>query len=204
MWANAAHELRTPLTILQGRVELNDIPATIKATLLTDISYMSRLVEQLLDLSRAQSQHSYSIQPVNIVEVMSQACELLGPLVLSLNKDLELIVNDKKFTVEGDKASLTVACKNLLENALKYSPEQGKVIAVVSHNSISISDNGPGFNDLDKVMATQVFWRKDQSDNKGSGLGLAIVDEIIRTHNGRLLIGRCPQLKGAMMTLEFQ
>ena len=143
--ANAAHELRTPLTILQGRVELNDIPENIKATLLTDITYMSRLVEQLLDLSRAQNQHSYTSQKANLADIMSQACQLLGPLVLSLNKDLELIVNNKDFYVEGDKASLTVACKNLIENALKYSPEQGRVIAVVDSNSISVSDNGPGF-----------------------------------------------------------
>ena len=59
------------------------------------------------------------------------------------------------------------------------------------------------FNDIDKVMATQVFWRKDQSDNKGSGLGLAIVDEIIRSHQGRLIIDACPQLKGALMRLDF-
>ena len=201
--ANAAHELRTPLTILQGRVELNDIPEVIRQTLLTDITYMSRLVEQLLDLSRAQSQHTHLNQKVNLAEIMSQACQLLGPLVLSLNKDLELIVNDQDFYLQGDKASLTVACKNLIENALKYSPEQGRVIAIVDSNSISVSDNGTGFNDVDKVMATQVFWRKDQSDNKGSGLGLAIVDEITRTHQGRLVIDTCPQLNGALMTLDF-
>jgi len=201
--ANAAHELRTPLTILQGRVELNDIADDIKQTLLTDITYMNRLVEQLLDLSRAQNQHSYSPQKLNLADIMSQACQLLGPLVLSLNKDLELIVNDQHSHIQGDKASLTVACKNLLENALKYSPEQGKVIAVVDNNSVSVSDNGGGFNELDKAMATQVFWRKDQSDNKGSGLGLAIVDEITRSHQGKLLIGQCPKLNGALMTLDF-
>jgi len=201
--ANAAHELRTPLTILQGRVELNDIPEVIRQTLLTDITYMSRLVEQLLDLSRAQSQHSYSTQQVNLAEVMSQACQMLGPMVLSLNKDLELIVKDQDCYVEGDKASLTIACKNLLENALKYSPKQGRVIAVVANNSISVSDNGTGFNDVDKEMATQVFWRKGQSDNKGSGLGLAIVDEICRAHQGRLIIDICPELNGALMRLDF-
>jgi signal transduction histidine kinase len=201
--ANAAHELRTPLTILQGRVELNEIPEEVRQTLLTDITYMSRLVEQLLDLSRAQNKHSYATQPVKVANVMSQACQLLGPVVLNLNKDLELIVNDKNFILYGDQASLTVACKNLIENALKYSPEQGKVMVVVNHNSITVSDNGSGFNDEDKVMATQAFWRKDQADNKGSGLGLAIVDEITRTHQGRLHIDTCPKLLGALMTLDF-
>ena len=201
--ANAAHELRTPLTILQGRVELNDIPEATRELLLTDITYMSRLVEQLLDLSRAQNKHSYDSQQVNVANVMSQACQLLGPLVLSMNKDLELVVNEESFSLYGDQASLTVACKNLIENALKYSPKQGKVIVVVNHNSITVSDNGSGFNDSDKTMATQAFWRKNQTDNKGSGLGLAIVDEIIRSHQGRLHIGNCPQLKGALMTLDF-
>ena len=90
--ANAAHELRTPLTIIRTRVELSELPDGLITDLLQDVTYMSRSVEQLLDLSRAQNSSTYIHKPIPIVKPVTDACQLLGPLVLREDKDLELIV----------------------------------------------------------------------------------------------------------------
>jgi len=202
--ANAAHELRTPLTIIRTRIELSDLPERLITDLLLDVNYMSRSVEQLLDLSRAQNENTYLHKSIPIVEPVTDACQLLGPLVLSENKDLELIVKcERSQLVYGDRSALTIACKNIIENAIKYGKKQGLICVEVSDKKITFSDNGPGIESENEKLALQAFWRKNQSNNDGSGLGLAIVNEICKAHNAKLSITRCEKLLGAKIAIEF-
>jgi signal transduction histidine kinase len=202
--ANAAHELRTPLTIIRTRIELSELPDGLITDLLQDVTYMSRSVEQLLDLSRAQNSSTYLHKPIPIVKPVTDACQLLGPLVLREDKDLELIVTGNNDSViYGDHGALTVAFKNIIENAIKHGDVNGLIRVEVGDNWISFSDNGPGIDKKNQTLALQAFWRNNQSSNDGSGLGLAIVNEICKAHNAKLTIGRSISLKGAEITIQF-
>jgi signal transduction histidine kinase len=202
--ANAAHELRTPLTIIRTRIELSELPDSLITDLLQDVTYMSRSVEQLLDLSRAQNSNTYSRKSIPIVNPVTDACQLLGPLVLREDKDLELIVTGNNDSViYGDHGALTVACKNIIENAIKHGGVNGLIRVEVGDSWIRFSDNGPGIDKKNQTLALQAFWRKNQSNNDGSGLGLAIVNEICKAHNATLTIERSISLKGAEITIQF-
>jgi len=202
--ANAAHELRTPLTIIRTRIELSELPESLISDLLQDVNYMSRSVEQLLDLSRAQNLNTYLHKPIPIVKPITDACQLLGPLVLRENKDIELIVKcDQSSVVYGDQSALTIACKNIIENSIKHGKERGLIRVEVTDNKISFSDNGPGIDKENQTLALQAFWRKNQSNSDGSGLGLAIVSEICKAHNAKLSIARCTNLRGTKITIQF-
>jgi two-component system sensor histidine kinase QseC len=143
--ANAAHELRTPLTIIRTCIELGELPDALITDLLQDVNYMSRSVEQLLDLSRAHNSRTYLHKLKPIVNPVIDACQLLGPLALREDKDLELIVTDNNDSViYGDRGALTVACKNIIENAIKHGVVNGLFRVEVGDNWISFSDNGPG------------------------------------------------------------
>ena len=202
--ANAAHELRTPLTIIRTRIELSELPDDLITDLLQDVTYMSRSVEQLLDLSRAQNSNTYLHKLIPIINPVTDACQLLGPLVLREDKDLELIVTGNNDSViYGDHSALTIACKNIIENAIKHGVVNGLIRVEVGDNWISFSDNGPGIDRKNQTLALQAFWRNNQSNNDGSGLGLAIVNEICKVHNANLTIERSVSLKGAEITIQF-
>ena len=125
--ADAAHELRTPLTIHRNRIELKLKNDLVQQALLKDSDYMSRIVEQLLDLSRAQNrEHSYH-QTVKISDVIKECCLMLAPLAIKFKKELELDCNAKQAqytTPLGDMGELTVAFKNLIENAIRHSRQR--------------------------------------------------------------------------------
>ena len=202
--ANAAHELRTPLTIIRTRIELSELPDDLITDLLQDVTYMSRSVEQLLDLSRAQNSNTYLHKLIPIINPVTDACQLLGPLVLREDKDLELIVTGNNDSViYGDHSALTIACKNIIENAIKHGVVNGLIRVEVGNNWIRFSDNGPGIDKKNQTLALQAFWRNNQSNNDGSGLGLAIVNEICKAHNAKLTINRSISLEGAEITIEF-
>lgn len=202
--ANAAHELRTPLTIIRTRIELSELPDGLITDSLQDVTYMSRSVEQLLDLSRAQNSSTYLHKPIPIVKPVTDACQLLGPLVLREDKDLELIVTGNNDSViYGDQGALTIACKNIIENSIKHGAVNGLIRVEVGDNWICFSDDGSGIDKENQTLALQEFWRSNQSNNDGSGLGLAIVNEICKAHNAKLTIERSISLKGAEITIQF-
>ncbi|MBQ4810555.1 HAMP domain-containing histidine kinase [Pseudoalteromonas luteoviolacea] len=201
--ANAAHELKTPLAVLRTRLELANLPDKIGCELMGDITYMTRVVEQLLDLSRAQNQNSYLHKSVNISDVAKDVCMLLGPLTLTYKKDLALEEIDKNATVIGDQAALIIMLKNLLENALKHAEEGAQIIVEVACDRISVKDSGPGINEADRVKLFERFWRKEQSTLTGSGLGLAIVNEVVIAHNARIDVECNNDMGGATFHVYF-
>ncbi|KID55878.1 histidine kinase [Pseudoalteromonas luteoviolacea] len=201
--ANAAHELKTPLAVLRTRLELANVPEKVGCELMGDIAYMTRVVEQLLDLSRAQNQNSYLHKPVNISDVARDVCMLLGPLTVTHNKELALEEIDKDATVIGDQAALIIMLKNLLENALKHAEEGANIIVEVANDRISVKDSGPGIKEEDRVKLFERFWRKEQSTLTGSGLGLAIVHEVTLAHNAKIDVDCNNELGGATFHVYF-
>ncbi|KZN64401.1 sensor histidine kinase [Pseudoalteromonas luteoviolacea] len=201
--ANAAHELKTPLAVLRTRLELANLPDKIGCELMGDITYMTRVVEQLLDLSRAQNQNSYLHKPVNVSDIAKDVCMLLGPLTLTYKKELALEEINENTTVIGDQAALIIMLKNLLENALKHASEGAQIIVEVASDRISVKDSGPGIKEEDRVKLFERFWRKEQSTLTGSGLGLAIVHEVVVAHNARIDVECKNDMGGATFHVYF-
>ncbi|WP_440053127.1 sensor histidine kinase [Pseudoalteromonas sp. T1lg65] len=202
--ANAAHELKTPLAVLNTRVQLAKLDPATNAGVLTDVSYMTRVVQQLLDLSRAQSRLGYEKTELSVLELAQEACMMLAPLALSLDKELEFEPDEHAgHKIVADKAAVHIMVKNLIENGLRHSNDNATVVIRATHNLIEVADNGPGINEQNYEKLFERFWRQEQSSLTGSGLGLAIVKEVVDLHNAKLTVECKNELGGATFKVLF-
>lgn len=194
--ADAAHELRTPITALSLEVE-NIQKATNPTTketrlnaLTLSIRRLNRLVNQLLDLARAQSSQDSSSVVISLNELFkAQVAELY---LMAEDKGIDFVVsrNDRVF-VHDSNHQLQHLVRNALSNAIKFSPNGGQIsIQITQCNDqgcFSVSDNGPGVptDQLDRLHVP--FYRStDQASGYGAGLGLAICHEIAVQLKGRI------------------
>ncbi|MDB4224225.1 HAMP domain-containing histidine kinase [Granulosicoccus sp.] len=194
--ADAAHELRTPITALSLEVEnvQKAVDATTKETRLNSLTLgiqrLNRLVNQLLDLARAQTSQTNSIQVVCLNElVKSQVADLY---VMAEDKNIDLVVgrNETVFLHDSNH-QLQHLVRNALSNAIKFSPSGGQVTIEVTlqegEGNFCVIDNGPGVpsDQLEKLHIP--FYRStDQATGFGAGLGLAICSEIATQLKGRM------------------
>lgn len=202
--ADAAHELRTPLTILLSRIELSAIePTTLKQSLLSDTRFMSRIVEQLLDLSRAQNMVDRQMQDVDLVATVKDILSMLVPLAIEKKQDLELKTSAKQEWIKADKGELSVVIKNLIENAIKHTHSGAEILVSVDSNSLAVEDSGEGIAAEIRDRIFDRFWRADQSDRSGSGLGLAITKEILSHFDAKISVTDSDTLGGAKFEAVF-
>ncbi len=201
--ADASHELKTPLTAIAGMAELLEqaTPEERKralATLQREVGRMSRLVEELLSLSRAEEGSfpgsRVQFDAADMLAEVAESAALVGPshpLELSVPGALPLV---------GDREALTRAVRNLVDNALKHSPPGAPVdiegLAGPGEIRLRVRDRGPGIaaEDLPHVFAR--FYRADRSRSRhtgGSGLGLAIVRAVVEAHHGRADLRNHPE-----------
>jgi len=218
--ANVSHELRTPLTAVRGYVEAlldGGSDAASSRRFLEIISRhtmrMERLVRDLLRLARLDAGQ----EPRETV-----ACSV-GALFVGVEGDLLTTLEARDVRVEheiaadaqivhGDPAGLHDLLRNLLENAVNYSPEGG-VVTMAAHRSgrsvvITVSDQGPGIPETDLPRVFERFYRVDKArsrsdrDPGGTGLGLAIVRHLVELHGGRVTAANGRQ-RGAVFTVEL-
>jgi len=198
--SDAAHELRTPLTVLKGQIEVT-LSRVRKSeeyeNKLRELSFqvdrLIRLSNALLFLSRSdQNQNSFQPALVNLRELLDVLIEQLQPL--AEEKELKLIaqISNEAF-VYGDHDHLTRLFMNLMENALKYTPPNGKITVTAIKKSdeiqISVHNTGPGISQEHLPHLFERFYRVDEdrsSQTGGSGLGLAIAHEIVNKHGGEI------------------
>ena len=202
--ADAAHELRTPLTILLNRLELKLPASSSKSELVNDARFISRIVEQLLDLSRAQNMSMNKLSEIKLVDVVKNVCLHLAPLAVSKSQDFELVDNKETDTIHIDEGELTVIVKNLLENAIKHSPDGARIRVTISGNGFIVEDSGNGIHEQYHEQVFERFWRKNQSDRSGSGLGLAITRELLSHYDASIVISKSSSLGGAMFCVHFK
>lgn len=203
--ADAAHELRTPLTIFLNRLELKIPPSEAKNELLNDARFISRIVEQLLDLSRAQNLHGQEIKPISLPDVVKNVCSHLAPMAVDKAQTLELEDNsDGPNTIIFDEGELTVVIKNLLENAIKHTPTQSTIQVTINNKRLDIADSGDGISSEEQTRIFERFWRKNQSDRSGSGLGLAIIKALLDRYQASIDISKDETLGGARFTVRFR
>ncbi|MFT4925515.1 MAG: two-component system sensor histidine kinase QseC [Phenylobacterium sp.] len=206
--ADAAHELRTPLTIFLSRLELKIPSSAAKDELIKDAHYISRILEQLLDLSRAENINDQKITPIKLLDVVKNVCMHLAPLAVDKSQDLELVEAKlldslEASTVMIDEGELTVVVKNLLENAIKHSPAGAKIKVSVEGKVLTVEDSGKGIPLAHQQQIFERFWRENQSDRTGSGLGLAITKALLSHYDASIKVDNESSLGGARFVVSF-
>ncbi len=212
--AEAAHELRSPLAALrlqvQGLQRARDDATRELAVerLLTGIDRATRLVEQLLMLARQQARPAGGEppQPVALATIAAQVVADLVPLAVSKRIDLGLLEADAGL-VHGHAEPLRILLTNLVDNALKYTPEGGTVDVSVRREAgqqlLAVEDSGPGISEGDRARVLDRFYRVPGSTTTGSGLGLAIANAIAQLHGATLELDRSPRLGGLRIGLRL-
>ncbi len=190
--ADAAHELRTPLTALQLQAQLaerasNDAERSVAFThLKAGLKRATHLVQQLLLLARQEA--GIAVTPHQRVDLSILLQNIVAELMpLADAKRIQLnLSSHPELTVNGDADSLRIMLANVIDNAIRYTPEAGKIeISLVQINGLTIldvGDTGPGIPARERAHVFDRFYRLAGSAGTGSGLGLAIVKRIADNH----------------------
>jgi len=204
--ADAAHELRSPLTALSlqaERMSHANLPEDTRArldNLRSGIARSIAMVEQLLALARTQaSQISEDQGNTSLLHVVRHALEDLMPLAEAKGIDVGVISN-RDVTVQASELELTLIVRNLVDNAIRYSPAGAKVDIEISEGSVGpcllVADTGPGIPEAERARVLKPFVRLLGSDEVGSGLGLSIVATTVDRIGARLTLSG-PDMKAA-------
>ncbi len=206
------HELKTPIAAITMFIYSLLKTPTMEETKKTDLlqriqkqsQLLNQLVENILHLSKLDSgMLQLQLQPLDMVELTRDIVDELQPL--AKNKTLGLVFNtsQEQITVEADKGQLSRVIRNLVENAIKYTP-QGRVTVALSQNErvkMAVTDTGIGLTDEQLEKLFQRFYRADPSHNiPGTGLGLSIAREIAKLHKGDIEVTSVAN-KGSTFTL---
>ncbi|NUS60773.1 MAG: HAMP domain-containing histidine kinase [Lysobacter sp.] len=187
--ANAAHELKTPLALLRARIEL-DGRAPCRAASLREVDGMARIVGQLLHLAEAADPASYRRVPIAWHRLALQARASVAPLADAKRISVDIETVDAPHDavghdLVGDAAALVAAVRNLLENAIRHSPSDDRVVVRIEGSRLAVFDRGNGLSDEARAHMFERFWRADRNGD-GAGLGLAIVREVVEAHGGQV------------------
>ncbi|HXE20827.1 MAG TPA: ATP-binding protein [Rhodoferax sp.] len=214
--ANAAHELRSPLTALKLQAQAlrrsGDEAAreASVARLNQGIDRAIRLVEQLLALAREEAGlgHPAAQERLNLQDVVQLAVADVLPQAQA--RQIDLGVGDSEPAwVQGQLDALRILLRNLLDNAIKYTPAAGRVdvaLRIAGANAmLVVEDSGPGIDTEDRAHVLDRFFRAgNASGASGSGLGLAIVNTIAKRHGATLSLERSERLGGLRAKLRFR
>ena len=215
--ANVSHELRTPITAIRGYAETlqsGAIDDKLAAPKMVDIIHrqserLSELVEDLLELSRLESrQIQLAEKPVDLLEATQRALEAVRPKAKPRGTTLEVQVPPNVFVL-GDQRAIEQIVLNLVDNAVKYSPPNGRVeLSATSrdgHVVMRVKDNGTGIEARHLSRIFERFYRVDKGRSRemgGTGLGLSIVKHLITTMKGDVRCESAPG-QGSSFFVEF-
>jgi two-component system, OmpR family, sensor histidine kinase TctE len=212
--ADAAHQLRTPLTGLKTQAQFairESDPEALRHALrqiAVGVDRAGRLVNQLLTLARAEGGESarQSHEPLDLALLMRSVVE--DWVMVALEKRIDLgFEAEATAMVSGNTFLLQELAKNLIDNALRYTPPDGhvtcRVISSASKTILEVEDNGVGLTEAQAEMVFERFYRVDDATTEGSGLGLAIVQEIAAQHDAMASLRPNPRGRGAIARVIF-
>ncbi|MDR1422700.1 MAG: HAMP domain-containing histidine kinase [Coriobacteriales bacterium] len=194
--SDVSHEIRTPLTSIRGAAETlmdEDISYEDRTrfcqTIVRESERLTRLANDLLTLQRIEGEGEIKLKRVNLHTIVAHATDMLEPLLEE--RIVRLTVSGEAPDVLGDSDRLQQVVQNLVENASRFVGEGGRVHVELSgirgHSVITVSDDGPGFGDVDPARLFDRFYRGDPSRARttgSTGLGLTIVKAIVTAHEG--------------------
>lgn len=197
--ADAAHELRSPLTALSLQVQLLERAhdAAGRAAALVElrggIARAVHLVDQLLKLARLGPEVGSVTEPVRLADLAARVLAEHAPLATAKAIDLGLGEVDPALSVRGDPAALRLLLSNLVGNAVRYTPDGGRVdVSVLAEGPqalLVVSDTGPGIPADERGRVFDRFYRRPGETAEGSGLGLAIVRAVAERHGIDVRLG---------------
>ncbi|HRE12638.1 MAG TPA: sensor histidine kinase [Usitatibacteraceae bacterium] len=211
--ADASHQLRTPLAVLQAQAGLavrETDPVRLRETLEAmdrSVGDTVHLANQLL--TRARAQHGIAtpaFADLDLAQVAREACLELGAGAVS--KDIDLAFEgDRPVPLRGDPTLVRELVKNLVDNAIRYTPEGGQVTVRLSGDdeapSIEVEDSGVGVAPGDRDRIFDPFYRAASGNQPGLGLGLSIVRDIARAHQAAIELGDGPGGAGLRVRVRF-
>jgi two-component system phosphate regulon sensor histidine kinase PhoR len=214
--ANVSHELRTPLTAIRGYVEalVDELPDPLQTRHFLEIvarhsGRMERLVTDLLRLARLDAkQEVLDVAPCDIQQIAGAVVADLSQTIDAKRQRPTIAVAPDASTIEADPAKLHDIMRNLVENAVNYSPDGADVrVDAVRRDAmidIVVSDSGPGIPPADLARVFERFYRVDKSRSRpgGTGLGLAIVRHLVELHGGSVMAENRPE-GGARFTVSL-
>ncbi|MDI7774390.1 ATP-binding protein [Asticcacaulis sp. EMRT-3] len=187
----AAHQLRTPLAGLSIEAQLaarSQTPEELEARLAgvhASTQRVSGLVDQLLILAQVEATVRPSVAAVAVKDVLSSVIADIA--LVAARRQVEIAVEmDDDAELTGPEALLHPLLANLIDNAVKYSPEGGEVLVEVHKQALIISDSGPGMSREERAHGFERFWRAPGNNRPGAGLGLAIAQEAATRLSARL------------------
>ena len=213
--ANVSHELRTPLTAIRGYLEaIRDDPADAATTerfidiIWRQTTKMERLVSDLLRLARLDArQEVLERAPCDIRQIFQAVVVDLAPSIEAKNQRVTIDVLDEASRVPADPAKLHDVIRNLVENAVNYSPDDSEIrlhaVRQGAACAIEVIDSGPGLPAGDLTRVFERFYRVDKSRSRpGTGLGLAIVKHLVELHGGTVVAANRTE-GGAVFTVTL-
>ncbi|MFV3308820.1 ATP-binding protein [Pseudomonas sp. NY15181] len=212
--ADAAHELRSPLTALSlqaerlAATEMSDQAGERLAKLRQGIDRGRNLIDQLLMLASAQSSSPHAVSPVSIHKIYRTVLEDLLPL--ADKKQIDLGAEGDDCQVAANELDLQALVKNLVDNAVRYTPPGGKVDLLVSRQGdrvvLQVRDTGPGIPESERERVFDAFYRVPGNPEIGSGLGLSIVKAIAARIGATVRLDFTDREAGTglCVSLEFQ
>jgi signal transduction histidine kinase len=179
-----AHELRNPLAVIAARLE-RPVTESRLADIRADLRGMARLIDQLLTVSELAGRRLRVDADVDLVTVAREVAAKEAPQALRSDRHLALEAPDWPVVVRGNAAAIATALRNLIDNALRYSPPGGCVTVRVDEREpwLEVADQGPGIPAADRARIFEPFWRGARTPG-AAGLGLSIVREMAELHGG--------------------
>jgi two-component system, OmpR family, sensor histidine kinase QseC len=213
--ADAAHELHTPLAALKTQAQL-----ALKASdpqecythlkqVIANVNRCTHIIQQLLTLCRLSPE---TIMPehftqVNLARIAAEVIAQLAPQAVEKQIEIELIAKDPEYKLLGNSTGLYVLIRNIVDNAIRYTPREGMVKVIITNLRdtilLQVIDNGPGIPRKLRTRVFERFFRILGSNTQGSGLGLAIVEQIAKLHQGSVHLDKPEENTGLKVEVKF-
>ena len=216
--AMLAHELRNPLAPIRyaarvlGKLDVDEPRVQwARDVIERQVAHLARLVDELLDISRiARGKINLKTARVELSELVRQACEAAQPLMSAKGHRFEIMLPEKRVTIEGDLVRLVQVLQNLLDNAAKYTPERGRVELVAGLSGreveIEVRDNGAGIPASLLPEVFELFRQGEHGPDRsrgGLGIGLTLVRQLVELHGGRVEAHSAGLGQGASFTVRL-
>jgi two-component system, sensor histidine kinase and response regulator len=206
--SNVSHELRTPLTAIKGAVDLllREVPGRLSESqthyltrVRSNTQHLAGLINDLLDLSKIEEEGKIELDAgrVSLGGLVHEVMETVKPLAAEKRVVLlEVTVPEPSVLVRADRDKVTQVLMNLIGNAIKFTPPQGRVTVSASRDGtewaqVSVNDSGPGISTEECQKIFQKFYQVAESGGpkpKGTGLGLAISKALVELHGGKIWV----------------